>query len=79
MAEFDPAASLDTMLRLLAAGLSALALAGCGGSADDVAPPPPPAAPAATGGLSGPSLDGNTISLADFRGTPVFVNVWSSW
>jgi predicted small lipoprotein YifL len=36
--------------------------------------PPVPGAP-----LSGTSLDGETVSLADFRGKPVFVNVWSSW
>ena len=34
----------------------------------------PPAPP-----LEGVSLDGDPISLADFRGKPVFVNVWSSW
>jgi peroxiredoxin len=29
--------------------------------------------------ISGRSLDGETISLGDFRGRPVVVNVWSSW
>jgi hypothetical protein len=71
--------------------LGALAAAGCGGGAtmEEAAPtattaatlPPPPAnasrppAPA----IEGESLDGERISLADFRGQPVFVNVWSSW
>ena len=34
-----------------------------------------PAAPP----IEGVSLDGEQISLADFRGKAVFVNVWSSW
>ena len=34
-----------------------------------------PKAPA----IEGVSLEGARISLADFRGKPVFVNVWSSW
>ncbi len=56
------------------AGLSLLSLAGCGGSEEGTAPR---AAGGAT--LEGTTLDGDRISLADFRGTPVFVNVWSSW
>lgn len=72
--------------------LFALVAAGCGGGgtmeeAAPVTPAPPtetappagavdrPKAPA----IEGESLDGARISLADFRGTPVFVNVWSSW
>jgi hypothetical protein len=27
----------------------------------------------------GLSLDGKRINLAQFRGKPVFINVWSSW
>ena len=34
-----------------------------------------PPAPA----IEGVSLEGERISLADFRGKEVFVNVWSSW
>jgi hypothetical protein len=52
-----------------------LALAGCG-SAEE-ATQAPSSEPANT--VSGTTLDGETVSLADFRGTPVFVNVWSSW
>jgi cytochrome oxidase Cu insertion factor (SCO1/SenC/PrrC family) len=29
--------------------------------------------------VAGTTLDGEPISLDDFRGKPVFVNVWSSW
>jgi cytochrome oxidase Cu insertion factor (SCO1/SenC/PrrC family) len=29
--------------------------------------------------LEGTTLDGARLSLADFRGKPVFVNVWASW
>lgn len=65
------------MPRLLAVlALVALALVGCGGEGGDEGA----AAPAATEGtLSGTTLDGETVALADFRGKPVFVNVWSSW
>jgi cytochrome oxidase Cu insertion factor (SCO1/SenC/PrrC family) len=70
--------------------LSALVAAGCGGSGamEEATPttatttaqatpanasrPPAPA-------IEGTALDGRRISLADFRGRPVFVNVWSSW
>jgi cytochrome oxidase Cu insertion factor (SCO1/SenC/PrrC family) len=67
--------------------LCALLAAGCGGgTAMEEATPPaestapadaarrPPAPP-----IEGTTLDGEPISLADFRGRPVFVNVWSSW
>ena len=67
--------------------LCALVAAGCGdGSAMEGAMPPeqttPPAEAAnrpAAPPIEGVSLDGDGISLADFRGKPVFVNVWSSW
>ena len=72
------------------AALCAVLLAGCGGERGDDA-----AAPAATPtetalspeassrplapALEGVSLDGARLALADFRGRPLFVNVWSSW
>jgi hypothetical protein len=79
-----------TFVALLACAL----LAGCGSTASDemaapsapepvppveATPPPeaadrPPAPP-----ISGESLDGEMIALADLRGRPVLVNVWSSW
>ncbi len=61
------------MLGRLLVGLSlAFLLAACG--TEESAPPPAP--PAATSGiLSGKTVDGKTVSVADFRGKPVFVNV----
>jgi hypothetical protein len=38
----------------------------------------PAAAPQAVR-LAGTTLEGKSLSLADFRGKPVIVNVWSSW
>jgi hypothetical protein len=29
--------------------------------------------------IKGTTLDGKKITLAQFRGRPVFINVWSSW
>jgi hypothetical protein len=29
--------------------------------------------------IAGTTLDGERLALADFRGRPVLVNVWSSW
>ena len=64
-----------------------LLAAGCGSESDEAAPTSTagdapssaassrPAAPV----IDGATLDGELISLADFRGRPVFVNVWSSW
>jgi hypothetical protein len=71
---------------LLALGV--LVAAGCGGGdgMQEVAPPASgqtttvmatERAPAPS--IEGTSLDGEHISLADYRGRPVFVNVWSSW
>ena len=60
-------------------------LAGCGGedgSPQDggAATDPTTSASVADGvELEGETLDGTPLSLADFRGTPVFVNVWASW
>lgn len=73
--------------------LIAVLAAGCGsGSGDEAGPttstpttptesaPPEessdrPPAPA----IAGTTLDGDEVSLVDFRGHAVLVNVWSSW
>jgi hypothetical protein len=67
--------------------LCALVAAGCGGGeAMEEAMPPAETTPAAEAAgrpqappIEGVSLDGDRIALADLRGKPVFVNVWSSW
>jgi hypothetical protein len=71
----------------LVAVLCGVAAIGCGAERDEAAPvtspkvappavvPDRPAAPA----IEGVGLDGQRISLAEHRGRPVLVNVWSSW
>jgi hypothetical protein len=67
--------------------LVAASMAGCGGSNDMAAPETTPAAESlpldttreAAPPLDGVSLRGDAISLDDFRGRPVLINVWSSW
>lgn len=58
--------------------LGALALAGCGGG-EQAAPPATTSQAKPAPAIAGTTLDGKRISLADFRGRPVLVNVWSSW
>ncbi len=71
----------------------ALAVAACGGERSTqettpAAPEPPPVETEEPGGdptrpeappVAGTTLDGEELALADFRGRPVLVNVWSSW
>jgi hypothetical protein len=64
-------------MRLLVPLLAVLALAACG--SEQASTPATTAAPADGAPLAGAGLDGERVSLADFRGKPVFVNVWSSW
>ena len=87
--------SVRRFAALLPLALAALLLAvGCGGSSgeEDAAPPEPlPTQPSATTSspstpdrppappIDGLTVDGERISLSDFRGRPVLVNVWSSW
>ena len=71
------------------AAFCVLTVVGCGGgTSEEVAPPATTpsetAAPEAADRplapeIAGTSLDDEPISLADFRGGPVLVNVWSSW
>jgi hypothetical protein len=79
-------------MRIALAVLAALGtmLAGCGGGPDQGSRAAD--APTTTGATSAPTrardpapdiggetLDGAALSLSDFRGRPVLVNVWSSW
>ena len=52
------------------------AAAACGGESETTAPA---TTATATKAVAGTTLDGEPISLDDFRGKPVVVNVWSSW
>ena len=78
---------MRTLLVVIACGLVGSAM-GCGGDSAEsqgTLPPetavPETAVPdrAAAPPIEGVSLDGAAVSLADFAGRPVLVNVWSSW
>jgi hypothetical protein len=71
-------------IAVLASVLLALAAAGCGGGSDeaappDTAPPPPTTSARHAPDIEGVTIDGERVSLADYRGRPVFVNVWAAW
>ena len=73
--------------------LLAVVVSGCGGeTAEEAAPPDTTTATttatetarAREGGRVAPAIEGTTLegerlSLADFRGRPVLVNVWAAW
>jgi hypothetical protein len=61
--------------RVLALFLFVLA-AGCGGDPSAMETTRPAGEPVE---VAGRTLAGEELSLAEFRGTPVFVNVWASW
>jgi hypothetical protein len=68
------------MARLAVVVLAALALAACGGGSDEEGAERRTGTTAEAGvSLSGETLAGESLSLAEFRGKPVFVNVWASW
>ncbi|HEU0245572.1 MAG TPA: hypothetical protein VFR38_00635 [Gaiellaceae bacterium] len=79
------------LAQVLVSALCALVAAGCGGGGSGeqaASPAPSPSqaeAPSARSGrerapaIAGTSLHDEPISLADYRGRPVLVNVWSSW
>ena len=56
----------------------ALAAGGCGGEKEAATPPPDTSARQAPE-IEGVTIDGERVSLSDFRGRPVFVNVWAAW
>jgi peroxiredoxin len=75
------------VLMLVLVSVSGLMLTGCVSST----PTPPAPAPPAPTPAQGPqvdklapdfklqSLDGQTVSLGDFRGKPVLLNFWATW
>jgi len=77
------------LLLVLVAALYAFGVAACGGDTSESTAKPNPtptetettATPAReqAPAIAGTSLDGNPISLADYRGQAVLINVWSSW
>ena len=67
------------MLRvgLLVIALATLAACGGDGAGDGGAVDTARSSAGVT--FEGETLDGGQVSVAEFRGTPVFVNVWASW
>jgi cytochrome oxidase Cu insertion factor (SCO1/SenC/PrrC family) len=70
--------------------LLAVVASGCGSETADEAAPPTTTTTTTTettpadGGrvapaIEGTTLDGERLSLSDFRGRPVLVNVWAAW
>jgi hypothetical protein len=57
--------------------LAALALAACGSEESSPGPATGSTEPGVS--LAGQTLDGESLSLEDFRGKTVFINVWASW
>jgi hypothetical protein len=77
-------ATVIRMSRLLLGLLAVLLLAGCGGAGGESGDGPSPETAPAGGGaaaveLSGQTLDGGKLSVAELRGNVVFVNAWASW
>jgi hypothetical protein len=52
---------------------------GCEPPRQPAPPPQPPPQRDPAPPISGLTIDGDRVSLADFRGRAVFVNVWASW
>jgi cytochrome oxidase Cu insertion factor (SCO1/SenC/PrrC family) len=68
-------AAIVKFVKIAALLATLLLAAACGGSET----PAGTEAARTSGGISGRTLDGKTFSLADLRGKPVLINVWSSW
>jgi len=67
------------MLRLGFLAITLATLAACGGDGTGSGGTAATAPGSAVVTFEGETLDGERVSLADFRGKPVFVNVWASW
>jgi peroxiredoxin len=67
------------MLRLGFLAVALATLAACGGDGTGSGGTAATATGSAAVTLEGETLDSERVSLADFRGKPVFVNVWASW
>jgi len=77
-----------TPVLALVAALCTFAAVGCGGggNAGSTAPATPAEAETTTASsreqapaIEGTSLEGKPLSLTDYRGQAVLINVWSSW
>lgn len=81
----ERSATVIRMSRLPLVLLTILLLAGCGGAGGGSGDggSSPETASAGGGGaaveLSGQTLEGGTLSVAELRGNVVFVNAWASW
>lgn len=80
-------APVRTLAGLLLALVAGLTFSACGGSTGESAPnaetttetQPVDSSREQAPAVDGQALDGTSVALADFRGKPVLVNVWSSW
>lgn len=68
---------------VVAAALTAVVLAACGGSDPGTGPVDPGATPSGDGervpSMAVEAFDGTEVKLSDYTGTPLVVNFWASW
>lgn len=65
------------MHRFKSLTIALVAAAAAAGCTADAPRPPTPGNPAPA--FAAPTLDGDTVSLASLRGSPVLLNVWATW
>jgi len=78
--------------KLALSAVAAVLLVGCGGSQPEASQPETTqsepgatstSAPSEPAGnvpeIAGTALDGKALDVTEYRGRPLFVNVWSSW